>query len=165
MDQKFGHFISKSIKQSLIFDFDVENKENFVKRLKFYDSILEKLVKQNYLKNSFIAGGGFLIKYDQNCQQSRINPLKYTDYNEKSNMHVYIEIIKSKQNKFKKKGTQQIDLMKSVKEFLVEDHLSKQFKLDNDLNVVFVTISIKNDDGSEERYYLFLKMIYHNQIC
>jgi hypothetical protein len=121
MDQKFGNAIAEHIFKNLSFDFDVFDINARIERLKFYDSILEEIVNEKFRENSFIAGGGFLIKYNQKCSKSTKNPTEYHNFSKNSKMNVFIKIKNS--TKYKVNGrSQKINLERAKRDYLTENY-------------------------------------------
>jgi hypothetical protein len=135
MEQKFGHTILKSTSDQLTFDFNINIKNEFIDRLNKYDKILETIVKKEFLKDSFIAGGGHLIKYDENCAASS-DRTKYKEYVNNSKMNVYIKI-ESKGKKYKIKGSKKTDLENAKKNYLNENN----YEPNEEQNALYITIS------------------------
>ena len=73
-EQSFGYCISKQRLEQLELDF---SPENIWTRQQFYNKILEAIFVKDAVKNSYIAGGGFLIKYIAKADASRKYPGKF----------------------------------------------------------------------------------------
>jgi len=87
-EQSFGSCISKKRLEQLELDFSPENIQT---RQKFYDKILEAIFVKDEVKNSYIAGGGFLIKYNANADASRKYPDKFESHKKNSTLNVYLK--------------------------------------------------------------------------
>ena len=89
-NQKYGGCISAQRFFNLNLDF---TQHNVNEKKSKYRSILEDIFHPDHVKNSYIAGGGYLIHYKQDCPASVQEPEQFNQFNSQEKLQVYIKYL------------------------------------------------------------------------